>query len=158
LSTVFPRLRPPLAHHVDASLLPLCRAGDHEGSAFRLGQVVIFDILKVLKEPLLDPLDSLLFVRCPLQSADHRLSLSIRADAGDIAVSGDPLPIGRIGRRLGEGVGELLGDRLPAAGGDVVGIDERAVLREELDDPGRITEVAQESRNSDRLTWLRTTR
>ncbi len=61
------------------------------------------------------------------------------------------LPVERVGRRLGEGVGELLGDRLPAAGGDVVGIDERAVLREELDDPGRILLVVRVDVGDERL-------
>src|SRR6478609_4541872 len=38
-------------HHVDAGLLPLARAGHHEITAFRLGQIVVFDILKIVKEP-----------------------------------------------------------------------------------------------------------
>src|SRR5208283_2148930 len=65
--------------------------------AFRLFQVVVLDVLKILFEPLLDLRDSCLLVRCPLQGGDHRVSLSIRTDGGDIAVSGGLLPTRGIG-------------------------------------------------------------
>src|SRR5262249_50718845 len=42
---------------------------------------------------------------------------------------------------FGEALGEFLGDGLSTARGDVLGIDERTVLREELDELGRVLRV-----------------
>ena len=51
---------PDREHNIDARLLPLCRAGYHEGPAFRLSLIVVLDVLKISKEPLLDLGDSCL--------------------------------------------------------------------------------------------------
>jgi hypothetical protein len=42
---------PSSEHDADAGLLSLSRAGEHERTAFRLCQVVVLDVLKILFEP-----------------------------------------------------------------------------------------------------------